>query len=63
MKPSIWCSEELLGDLAGDGHVLVGQLGQVAGIPLLVGHLVGGLQTVGRGLVRSRRCGTNPGSA
>jgi len=44
---------QLLGDLAGDSHVLIDLLGQVAGVPLLVGHFVSGLQTVGSGLVRS----------
>ena len=44
---------ELLSDLAGDSHVLVNLGGQVAGVPLLVGDVVSGLQTVGSGLVRS----------
>ena len=44
---------ELLSDLAGDSHVLVNLGGQVAGVPLLVGDVVSGLQTVGSGLIRS----------
>ena len=44
---------KLLGDLAGDSHVLVDLSGQVAGVPLLVGDVVSGLQTVRSGLIRS----------
>ena len=44
---------ELLSDLTGDSHVLVNLGGQVAGVPLLAGDVVSGLQTVGSGLIRS----------
>ena len=45
---------QLLHDLAGTGQQLVvGLIFVKAGIPLLLGHLVGSLQAVGRGLVRA----------
>ena len=44
---------ELLDNLAGDGHVLVDESREVSVVPLLLGDLVGRVQTVGRGLVRS----------
>ena len=46
---------QLLDDLTGAGQQLVVGLVLVeAGIPLLLGHLVGGLQAVGRGLVGTK---------
>ena len=42
---------ELLDNLAGDGHVLVDESREVSVVPLLLGDLVGRVQTVGRGLV------------
>ena len=44
---------ELLDDLAGDGHVLVDEGRQIAVVPLLLRDLVGRVQSVGSGLVRS----------
>ena len=52
-KPSIWCSDSCSTTWPETCHVLVDLVGDVAGIPLLVGDFVGSLQTVGSGLIRS----------